>query len=183
MRPLFSGGGGVTRSYHLQMGNIRTDLGFACNRAPTFDAVSEVQLREKRRKGSACSSAPWRLCLLSKPCFLQLLFSLQQALMFCPIFPTIPPYIRPVISWVVTVRVHGASAPSLLHQPTKWDARRGKSCSSFHWAIGVRGEGPKVREGGRSVHFKRGQGYHVPGVWRCLRSRATKRIKKNTSRR
>lgn len=57
----------------------------------------------------------WKPCMHEEP-----VVFLQQAHMFCPIFlSTIPPYIRPVISWVVTVRVHCASALTLLHQPTK----------------------------------------------------------------
>lgn len=46
---------------------------------------------------------------------------LQQAHMFCPIFlSTIPPYIRPVISWVVTVRAQSANTVTSAAEGEQW---------------------------------------------------------------
>lgn len=108
---------------------------------------------------------------------------LQQAHMFCPIFlPTIPPYIRPVISWVVTVRAHSASALTLLHQPTEgepWRGRereqereRGKPCPTFHcqnstkWTCGVRGRRKGLKVGGElGCVCDASRSYHIQIFW------------------
>lgn len=100
--------------------------------------------------------------------------------MFCPIFlSTIPPYIRPVISWVVTVRVHSASALTLLHQPSEGEhwrdgqgeqgRDRGKPCPTFQcqdstkWVCGVSGRGEGLKVGGEVRLMVDGRSYRFWG--------------------
>lgn len=50
---------------------------------------------------------------------------LQQAHMLCPIFlSTIPPYIRPVISWVVTVRAQSANTVTSAAEGEQWGRKK-----------------------------------------------------------
>lgn len=113
----------------------------------TFAAV-QVDVHEVRKKTFLSFNVG---NLVSKPC-MQGGIILQQP----PLPITIPPYIRPVISWVLTVRAHAVSALTLLHQPTdgeQWwdgDRERGKPWSTFHCQNGtVRPCGMRVRVGGR----------------------------------
>lgn len=112
---------------------------------------------------------------------------LQQARMFCPIFlSTIPPYIRPVISWVVTVRAHSASALSLLHQPTEGElwreglCEREKNSALLFCARPARSErvawererreGPEAEEEVVLWGFDASRGYHIRSFWGSLKS-------------
>lgn len=126
---------------------------------------------------------------------MELLFFLQQARMFCPIFlSTIPPYIRPVISWVVTVRAHSASALTLLHQPAEgeqWGEGERKTLSYFsvpeRHEVSVwceREEGGRVRKwegevGGRGVDASRS--YHIHRFWGSFESLLHKTLSRFSS--
>lgn len=104
--------------------------------------------------------------------------------MFCPIFlSTIPPYIRPVISWVVTVRAHSASALSLLHQPTEgehWREGQWERKTLPYFSVPDRHEvsvwcereegGFESRRGGGFVGFGASRSYHIRRIWGGLKS-------------
>lgn len=87
--------------------------------------------------------------------------------MFCPIFlPTIPAYIRPVISWVVTVRAYCASSLTLLHQPTEATGEgetQGERKTLSYFSMPERHEASVWREEeGGSTSGRRGG---VGGAW------------------
>lgn len=129
--------------------------------------------------------------LVLKPCMHEAVVFLQQAHMFCPIFlSTIPPYIRPVISWVVTVRAHCASALTLLHQATEGEQWRegeeeGERKTLLYFSVPERHEVSVwcEREVGGSESGRRGVvGLMQAGVITYIDSRAESLLHKTLSR-
>lgn len=117
---------------------------------------------------------------------------LQQAHMFCPIFlSTIPPYIRPVISWVVTVRAHSASALTLLHQPTEGEQRRergreGERKTLAHFLVPERHEVSvwcERDEGGSESggRIDESRSYHIHRFWGSFESLLHKTLSRFSS--
>ncbi len=104
----------------------------------------------------------------------ELLFFCNRLICSVPFFLTIPPYIRPVISWVLTVRAHGASALTLLHQPTEGKhGREGERKTLPYFSAPKRHEVSvwSEREEGASQRRRGGRGFdasrshHVHRFW------------------